>query len=296
MSGSKAQREALGIPTGWKVYSAFPFAGVNQSASRTAIDDKEWYWAENFLRINDGNLRTLWDAGPAFYTAPSGRTIVELFLQYILAAIRRHIPVRRHRGQRRLSGGHADIDRDHQQHVLCRSKRSTADRDAVRLAIPDHRQPQHRQRLLDSGRLHPLRRWLDRAVQRRRDHRRRLGLHQRAGRYCVRRLGFGRRAHPGHRLRVRGVADRRQSRNRIPAWRDRAGGVHRRRPPKHSRAKPAAVAAREDLLPGARRLPRQFNRKDARGFRSRHGRLLAPARSLDGRRQRLKRPNRQSAV
>lgn len=83
MSGSKAQREALGIPTGWKVYSAFPFAGVNQSASRTAIDDKEWYWAENFLRINDGNLRTLWDAGTAFYTAPSGRTIVYYFFYNI---------------------------------------------------------------------------------------------------------------------------------------------------------------------------------------------------------------------
>jgi hypothetical protein len=69
----------MGLPQGFKAWSSFPFAGLNQSASRPAIDDKEFFWLENYLRIGDGYLRTLWDAGAAFYTAPGGKTIVSFF-------------------------------------------------------------------------------------------------------------------------------------------------------------------------------------------------------------------------
>lgn len=73
---SNALQQKLGAPDGFKLYSPFPFAGVNQQASRLAIEDKEFFWTENFLRLGDGNLRTLWDQGPALYTAPAGRRII----------------------------------------------------------------------------------------------------------------------------------------------------------------------------------------------------------------------------
>lgn len=76
-------QQRLGLPDGFKVNSAFPFKGINQSASRTAMDDAEFYWLENYIRVGDGNLRTLWDAGPAFYTSPTGTTIVYPFFYSI---------------------------------------------------------------------------------------------------------------------------------------------------------------------------------------------------------------------
>jgi len=84
MSGTtKAQRQKFGIPEDFRLYSMGKFAGVNQSASRTGIDDSEFWWAENFIRIGDNNLRTLWDAGTTFYTAPPGKTIVYFFFYNI---------------------------------------------------------------------------------------------------------------------------------------------------------------------------------------------------------------------
>jgi hypothetical protein len=81
MSGrlSQAAQQKLGLPDGFKPHTCFPFEGLNQSASRIAMKDSEFYWLENFIKIGDGNLRTLWDAGKAFYTAPSGKTIVSFF-------------------------------------------------------------------------------------------------------------------------------------------------------------------------------------------------------------------------
>lgn len=81
MSGAQQQlsgaaQERLGLPRDVKFASAFPFAGMNQQASRTAIDDKEFYWVENFLLLGPAKYRTLWDKGPALYTAPVGKTIV----------------------------------------------------------------------------------------------------------------------------------------------------------------------------------------------------------------------------
>ena len=59
----KSQSDSLGIPPGLQIYSSFPFAGLNLSSSRPAIRDQEFYNIENFVRIGDGFLRTLWDNG-----------------------------------------------------------------------------------------------------------------------------------------------------------------------------------------------------------------------------------------
>lgn len=89
MSGSRSQKsqQRLGLPDGFKVATAFPFKGVNQSASRIAMDDAEFFWLENLIRIGDGNLRTLWDAGAAFYSAPTGKTIAYFFWYNIGAQV-----------------------------------------------------------------------------------------------------------------------------------------------------------------------------------------------------------------
>lgn len=82
MSGSRRSASAqakLGLPDGFQPYSAFPFDGLNQSASRIAMNDGEFYWLENFIRVGDGNLRTLWDAGAALYTVSGDITIVAFF-------------------------------------------------------------------------------------------------------------------------------------------------------------------------------------------------------------------------
>ena len=49
---------------------------MNTESSPIAIDDKEFVWRENFIRLGDGHLRTVWDAGSTIYTAPLGTTIV----------------------------------------------------------------------------------------------------------------------------------------------------------------------------------------------------------------------------
>ena len=82
ISGKAGQ--ALGLPAGFKVYSPFPFKGVNVQDAPHAIEDQEFTWVENFVRLGNGELRTLWDKGSATYTAPSGKTIV-YFSFYTLA-------------------------------------------------------------------------------------------------------------------------------------------------------------------------------------------------------------------
>lgn len=76
---SQAAQQRLGLPEGFQVYSPFPFGGMNYQASRIAIGDQEWRWRENFIRIGDGNLRTIWDKDTAVYTAPTGLAIVYFF-------------------------------------------------------------------------------------------------------------------------------------------------------------------------------------------------------------------------
>ena len=68
--------QALGLPPGFKVYSPFPFKGMNWQDAPHAMDDHEFYWIENFVRLGNGNLRTLGDKGSPVYTAPTGKTIV----------------------------------------------------------------------------------------------------------------------------------------------------------------------------------------------------------------------------
>lgn len=72
---SAAEGKRLGLPEDFKAWSAFPFAGVNQQDARTAMEDAEFYWLENFLNTGRGSLRTLWDTGSPLYTA-AGKSIV----------------------------------------------------------------------------------------------------------------------------------------------------------------------------------------------------------------------------
>lgn len=63
---AKAQA-LLGLPDGFKTVSPFPFEGMNVQSSAMALKDTEFTWLENFARIGDGALRTMWDVGPAIY-------------------------------------------------------------------------------------------------------------------------------------------------------------------------------------------------------------------------------------
>ena len=79
---AKAQAE-LGLPSGFKTYSPYPFAGMNLQSSPLAVDDKEFIYNENFLRLGDGYLRTAWDIGAAIYAATGARTIISFFFYTI---------------------------------------------------------------------------------------------------------------------------------------------------------------------------------------------------------------------
>ena len=82
---AKAEK-ALNLPEGYKLYSPFPFAGVDQLSSRSGMKDQKFYYLENILRLGDGNLRTLWGNGPAFYTAPSGKKMLPYFYWFNIGA------------------------------------------------------------------------------------------------------------------------------------------------------------------------------------------------------------------
>lgn len=78
---SSKENDRLGLPDGIAFYSPFPFGTVNLSDSRSAIDDNELFYLENFIRIGKGKLRTLWDRGAPLYTVPgsTSATIVSFF-------------------------------------------------------------------------------------------------------------------------------------------------------------------------------------------------------------------------
>ena len=82
---AKAQ-QTLGLPEGFKVYTPFPFGGLNTQDSPLAIEDKEFPWIENFIRLGNGNLRSAWDVGEAVYAATGGLTIV-YFSFYTIATL-----------------------------------------------------------------------------------------------------------------------------------------------------------------------------------------------------------------
>src|SRR6202521_1904385 len=76
-----AAQAKLGLPDGFKTYSPFPLGGINLQSSPIAIGDQEFSYIENFLRLGDGYLRTVWDVGSALYTAvdPVNNPIVSFF-------------------------------------------------------------------------------------------------------------------------------------------------------------------------------------------------------------------------
>lgn len=76
--GLKLQ-EALGLPPGYRVYSPYPFGGMNAAAGRNSMPDNQFFLIENFIKISDGKLRTVWGEGESVYTAPSGKTIINFF-------------------------------------------------------------------------------------------------------------------------------------------------------------------------------------------------------------------------
>ena len=79
-SPSARAQQQLGLPEGFKTWSPFPFDGMNTSSTALAIADKEWTWRENFIKLDDGYLRTAWDLGPAIYDAgASGKLVYYAF-------------------------------------------------------------------------------------------------------------------------------------------------------------------------------------------------------------------------
>ncbi len=52
------------------------FGSLNTKATRPGIGDAEFSWTENFMPIGDNNLRTLYDADTALYTAADGKQII----------------------------------------------------------------------------------------------------------------------------------------------------------------------------------------------------------------------------
>jgi hypothetical protein len=76
---SERQAEQFGLPVGFKTASVFPFGGLNLSDSRLAIEDREFTWLENYIRLGKGRMRTSWDVGNPLYFAPSGKTIVSFY-------------------------------------------------------------------------------------------------------------------------------------------------------------------------------------------------------------------------
>lgn len=80
----REEQKSFGIQPGFKQFSMAPFGGMNQmSTSRLDGKDSESWWQENLIKTGDGCLRSLWDQGPAFYTAPTGKTIIYYFFYNI---------------------------------------------------------------------------------------------------------------------------------------------------------------------------------------------------------------------
>lgn len=80
----REEQKAFGIQPGFKEMKMHPFGGMNQmSTSRLDGKDNESWWQENLIKTGEGCLRSLWDQGSPFYTAPNGKTIVYYFFYNI---------------------------------------------------------------------------------------------------------------------------------------------------------------------------------------------------------------------
>src|SRR6185369_6779242 len=73
---SRAVQTRFGLPDTIQFKSPAPFAGMNTQASRLFIADNKAWWLENYIKIGDGNVRTVPDLGPWLYAATGGRQIV----------------------------------------------------------------------------------------------------------------------------------------------------------------------------------------------------------------------------
>jgi hypothetical protein len=71
--------QGLGSRPGLKFFSPAPFAGINTYDAPPTIEDTEFLYLQNFLRLGNGNLRTAWDYGSAVYTATGGLKIVYFY-------------------------------------------------------------------------------------------------------------------------------------------------------------------------------------------------------------------------
>lgn len=73
--------EQLGLPQGFKAFSPGSFEGLNQEDSPIGIDDSEFQWLENLIRVGKSELRAVWDRGAPIYQLPdnSPLTIVSHF-------------------------------------------------------------------------------------------------------------------------------------------------------------------------------------------------------------------------
>lgn len=76
---AQGPQNSKGIPPGLKFYSPYPFAGMNTQASPTSISDQEFTWLENFIRVGDGKLRTLYDIGVPLFKSSGNKAIVSFF-------------------------------------------------------------------------------------------------------------------------------------------------------------------------------------------------------------------------
>lgn len=81
------EQKAFGIQPGFRQFTIAPFGGMNQmSTSRLDGKDNESWWQENLIKTGEGCLRSLWDQGSPFYTAPNGLDIIYFFF-YNIGAI-----------------------------------------------------------------------------------------------------------------------------------------------------------------------------------------------------------------
>lgn len=69
----------VGLADQGKFFRLEKYKSLNTKAARTAIDDQEFSWIENFIQLGDGNLRTVWGPSPPLYTVTVGRTITYFF-------------------------------------------------------------------------------------------------------------------------------------------------------------------------------------------------------------------------
>lgn len=81
----KAERAFFGLDNGLQVFSPGSFGGMDRASSRMGMDDRRFWWLENYVRLGSGALRTLPDYETFFDSALSGviRNIFSYFFYNI---------------------------------------------------------------------------------------------------------------------------------------------------------------------------------------------------------------------